>query len=211
MTMVGRWSERRWVERRSAGRRWAGRRGLGAVVALVLLALLSACNSGPTETAGQGFVEAEPGVTQVPPAERQAAPVVHGTSLDGEPLSTEDYPGKVIVINVWGSWCPPCRAEAPDLVAAADQTAEVAQFIGLNIRDPDPAQAQAFVRAFDITYPSIYDPSGAELLKFADHLPPGMIPSTLVIDADGRVAARVIGVISTGSLVALVNDVAEGR
>ena len=83
-------------------------------------------------------------------------------------MSTADYPGKVVVVNVWGSWRGPCRKEAPDLAAASQDSADVAQFIGLNIRDYDPAPARAFVRAFNVPYPSIYDPRGAELVKFTD-------------------------------------------
>ncbi|MFX4273812.1 TlpA family protein disulfide reductase [Propionibacteriaceae bacterium Y1685] len=186
------------------------RRTWGLLLVITLLTL-AACSDTSDADTGKGFVAGQPGVTRVPVAERQPAPVAQGTTLDEEQISTDAYAGKVVVINVWGSWCAPCRKEAPDLVAAAEETADKAQFIGLNTRDLDRAPANAFVRAFDISYPSIYDPSGSELLKYADHLPPGAIPSTLVIDAEGRVAARVIGPISKGSLVQLVNDVAAGR
>ena len=79
-------------------------------------------------------------------------------------LSSKGYPGRVVVINVWGSWCAPCRKEAPDLQAASAETAATAQFLGINTKDLDPAPAEAFVRANKITYPSIYDPSGQTLL-----------------------------------------------
>ena len=185
------------------------RRGIIALCTLVLVAL-TACG-GPTSSGpGSDLVEGERGLTRVPVGDREPAPVASGEDLDGEPLSTEDFPGKVIVLNVWGSWCPGCRLEAPALVAAQEQTAEIAQFIGINTRDPDPAQAKAFERAFEINYPSIYDPAGAELLKFTD-LPPGAIPSTLIIDPDGRVAARVIGETTTATLVGMIEDIAEGK
>ena len=115
------------------------------------------------------------------------------------------------MINVWGSWCPPCRKEAPALQAASVETAGIAQFLGINTKDLDPAPAEAFVRANKITYPSIYDPSGASLLAFAGDLPPSAIPSTLILDADGRLAVRILGEISTITLVTMVNDVAAGR
>ena len=89
-----------------------------------------------------------------------------GTALGGEQtVSTKRYPGKVIVLNVWGSWCPPCRAEAPALQAASEQTKDKAQFIGITVKDPAPAAAEAFVKQNGITYPSIFDPTGAVLLS----------------------------------------------
>jgi len=138
-------------------------------------------------------------------------PVVSGRSLEGTTVSTADYEGQVLVLNVWGSWCAPCRKEAPALQAASARTAEVAQFVGIATKDADPAPAQAFVRANGITYPSIYDPTGATLLTFAGTLPPSAIPSTLVVDREGRLAARVLGPISERTLVDLVDDVAAGK
>jgi thiol-disulfide isomerase/thioredoxin len=187
------------------------------ILAAVLVALLPACSAtGADEqqrSAGQnGFVAGTGSLTLVPPAERVPAPSAQGTKLGGKgTISTDQYDGKVVVLNVWGSWCNPCRYEAHDLQAASVETADVAQFLGLNTRDTDPAPALAFVRAFGITYPSIYDPTGSVLLRFADQLPPTLIPSTLVIDAQGRIAARVVGTISESTLVDLVSDVAEGR
>ena len=150
-------------------------------------------------------------VTQIAPADRTELPTVTGTSLDGEPLSTTDFRGQVVVVNVWGSWCAPCRSEAPALQAASEKTKGKAQFVGITTRDNDPAQARAFVRAFGITYPSIYDPKGSALLAFAGTLPPSAIPSTLVLDTEGRVAVRVLGEISELTLVAIIDDVAAGK
>ena len=115
------------------------------------------------------------------------------------------------MINVWGSWCAPCRKEAPDLQAASAETSDIAQFIGITSKDYDPAQAEAFVRAFKITYPSIYDPTGKTLLAFAGQLPPSAIPSTMIIDEQGRLAVRVLGPISKITLVDMINDVAGGK
>ena len=117
----------------------------------------------------------------------------------------------VVVVNLWAMWCAPCRKEAPALEAAARRTAGRATFVGLNTRDLDQAPAQAFVRAFDITYPSVFDPDGRELLKFGTDLPPSAIPSTLVVDAQGRIAARVLGEVTEATLVGLVDDVAAGK
>lgn len=158
-----------------------------------------------------GYISGQ-AVTSVPPEERTPAAVATGPALDGDTtVSTGDYPGKIVVINVWGSWCAPCRQEAPDLVEAATETASIAQFIGINIRDPDPAPAQAFVRAFKVTYPSIYDPNARELVKFNGQLAPNAIPSTLIIDRQGRVAVRIVGVISKTTLVTIINEVDQGR
>ncbi len=155
-----------------------------------------------------GFEEGNGSVLILPPDEREPAPELVGTTLEGEELSTEDFAGQVIVLNVWGSWCAPCRAEAPALVSAADQLPEV-QFLGINTRDLDPAPAQAFVRSFDIDYPSLYDPDGELLLGFGQ-VPPKAIPSTLVIDESGRVAARMLGEVTATVLTGVVEDVQAG-
>ena len=115
------------------------------------------------------------------------------------------------MINVWGSWCPPCRKEAPDLQAASVETKNVAQFVGITSKDYDPAPAEAFVRNFKITYPSIYDPTGKVLLAFAGELPPSAIPSTMIIDREGRLAVRVLSEVSKITLVDMINDVANGQ
>lgn len=186
---------------------------VGCAVVVSTAVLLAGCTA---QTAGDeqtrtnsqtGFIGGQ-SLTQLPPEKRRPAPVVAGPALTGDnTLTTAAYAGKVIVINVWGSWCAPCRKEAPDLGAASQETADVAQFVGLDIRDYDKAPAQAFVRAFHVPYPSIYDPRGTQLVKFTE-LPPSGIPSTLIIDRKGRIAVRVIGVISRGSLVQMINDIA---
>lgn len=181
---------------------------LAAAAALVL----AGCSGGATEASDRsdetvGFTQGDGTVTMVPEHERQPAPTLEGPSLDGDGLlSTDDFAGKPIVINVWGSWCAPCRAEAPELVDAAKRLGDGVQFLGLNTRDLDMAPAQAFVRSFTIPYPNIFDPDGKLLLGFGE-LPPKAIPSTLVIDAEGRVAARVIGEVNANTLVGIVEDV----
>lgn len=181
-------------------------------VALVLV-LVAACSATGadegTRSAGQdGYVGVSGNVTQIAPAERAAVPTVSGTSLDGRPLSTADFRGQVVVVNVWGSWCAPCRAEAEALEQASTSTKGRAQFVGINTRDRDPAPARAFVRSFGISYPSVYDPDGKALLPFAGTLPPSAIPSTLILDREGRLAARVLGEISERTLVTMIDEVA---
>lgn len=195
------------------------RRWWSALVPLVLAVLLLAGCSAvaadePTRTGdSEGYVGAEPSVTIVPPAEREPAPVIEGLVLGGEgrQLSTAELAGSVVVLNVWGSWCGPCRAEAPELQQASEQTAKVARFVGLNTRDYDQAPAVAFNRAHQITYPSIWDPTGAILVSLSDTLPPKAIPSTMIIDRQGRMAARVVGPVTSSTLVDLITDVADGK
>lgn len=186
-----------------------------AVLVLVGL-LLAGCSAGGDGggDAGEdpGFVSGDRSITIVPPADRRPAPAVQGPRLgDSTSISTADYPGRVVVVNVWGSWCNPCRAEAADLEAASRETKQVAQFIGLNTKDYSPAAAEAFLRSFRVTYPQIFDPEGRALVSLAGDLPPNAIPTTLVIDRQNRVAARVAGTVSKITLVGLVLDVAAGR
>lgn len=187
-----------------------------AAAATSVLLLGAACTTTgadeQTRSSGQeGYVGVESRLTEIPPAERKVLPTVSGDSLDGEPVSTGDYPGKVVVVNVWGSWCAPCRKEAPALQSASEQTADVAQFIGITVKDNDTARPKAFVRANEITYPSIFNPTGDKLLSYSGSLPPSAIPSTLVIDAEGRLAVRVLGTISERTLVTIIEQVAAGR
>jgi thiol-disulfide isomerase/thioredoxin len=188
------------------------------VAAAIVLALaLAGCT---TQTAGDentrtrsqtGYIAGQ-SLTRIPPDQRRPAPIAAGPSL-ADPsrlVSSADYPGKVVVVNVWGSWCAPCRKEAPDLEAVSRSRRSVAQFIGLDIRDYDPAPAAAFVRAFGVTYPQIYDPRGTQLIKY-NELPPNGIPSTLIIDRQGRIAVRVVGAITRATLTQIVDDVASGR
>jgi thiol-disulfide isomerase/thioredoxin len=148
----------------------------------------------------------------VAPEERGEPIELEGEDLDGEPLSLAGLRGQVVVVNVWWSACPPCRTEMPDLVGAAEETGDTATFVGINIRDSSVEQAQSFVRSFDVPYPSFFDPSGEALLPFAGTLSPRSIPSTVVLDREGRVAAAVIGALpSQQTLVDLVDEVAEPR
>lgn len=180
------------------------------LLAAALLGLpLVGCASGPSAVGG--FVGGDGSLTRVPVDSRVEAPRVTGELLGGGTFDSASVAGKVIVYNVWGSWCAPCRKEAPALQAASEATADVAAFVGINTRDLDPAPASAFVRAFGVTFPSVYDPEGRLLLAFGDQLPPSAIPSTLVVDAEGRVAARVLGETTEATLTGLVQDVAAGR
>ena len=150
-------------------------------------------------------------LTIVPVGQRVPAPRITGQLLDGGTFDSTLLAGKVVVYNVWGSWCAPCRSEAPALVAASQKLADQAVFVGLNTRDFDKAAPRAFVRAFEVPYVNLFDPEGALLLNFSGELPPNAIPSTIVVDLEGRVAARIIGETTESTLVGLIQDVAAGK
>jgi thiol-disulfide isomerase/thioredoxin len=193
------------------------RTAVRTAAALAAMLMLAACASTgadeQTRSAGQvGYPEVARNLTRVPPDQRKELPTVSGPALgSNQTISTQDFRGKVVVINVWGSWCPPCRKEAPDLQAASVETKDIAQFVGITSKDYDPAPAEAFVRSFEITYPSIYDPTGKVLLAFAGELPPSAIPTTMIIDRQGRLAVRVLSEVSKITLVNMINDVADGH
>lgn len=191
---------------------------LAVTAALVAGLALAGCSDGQvtrdSDTENIGYIEGDGVVSIIPPEKREPAPAFSGPLLDDEgEFSLAAAVGDVVVLNVWGSWCPPCRKEAPDLQAVYDELADDGvQFIGVNTRDGQTETAAlAFEDEFSITYPSVVDPHGEALLAFRETLPPAAIPSTLVIDRDGRMAARVLGPIGRASLRDLVADVvAEG-
>lgn len=174
------------------------------------LALAGCGSDGRVEASSEaGFVQGGGVVTVVDVEEREPAPAFAGPTLDGEQFDLADQRGDVVVLNVWGSWCAPCRAEAPGFAAVANETAEDdVVFVGVNTRDTETA-AKAFEDEFDVPYPSVVDSDGRLLLAFRDTLPPAAIPSTLVVDRQGAMAARVVGPISETSLRDLVTEVAE--
>ncbi|MEO7351365.1 MAG: TlpA disulfide reductase family protein [Marmoricola sp.] len=175
---------------------------------LLLGAVTSACASGAS-TGDKGYVDGQGIINRLPVEERKTPGEVSGTLLDGTDLSLEAYAGKVVVLNVWGSWCADCRQEARALAGAARELAkDDVEFVGVNTKDSSPEQGLAFERRYDVPYPSFYDPSGRTLLAFYGTLIPSAIPSTVVLDAKGRVAASILGKIpSQQTLVDLVRDV----
>jgi peroxiredoxin len=159
----------------------------------------------------QGYVSGDGTLTIIPEGDRDAAPALAGPTLDGGRFVLADHLGEVVVLNVWASWCAPCRAEAEDLQTAwSELQGQGVQFVGLNTRDSQPA-ALAFVDRFGITYPNVVDTDGSAQLLFHDSLPPAAIPSTLVVDARGGVAARAIGPVDRATLLGMVEPIlAEG-
>lgn len=156
------------------------------VLLLGLFGVLAGC--GSTATGDKGYIAGEGVINQLPAAKRKAPGPVEGESLDGRHLSLEAERGKVVVVNVWGSWCPPCRAEAEYLVEAAEHfEGQDVEFVGVNIRDSVDA-ALAFEQRYGIAYPSFNDASGAIALQFIDYdISPTTIPATFVIDRERRI------------------------
>ena len=147
---------------------------------------------------------------EVAPGDREDAVALTGTDLDGNEVDLADLRGRPVVVNVWASWCPPCRVEQPDLNEAHAELGDRVAFLGLNIRDASRDNALAYVRNLEVPYPSVHSADGAALLPFAGTLTPKSIPSTVVLDAEGRIAASVNGrVPTTRTLVSLVEKVLD--
>ena len=192
------------------------RAAAGALVAAALVLGAAACDAGATaqDTAvgnGTSFVTGSYGTTVFQPGARPKAPAVAGTTLTGSKFELSADRGSVVVMNFWGSWCTPCREEAPALGALARYFAGTdVRFIGVDIRD-DPASAEGFMRTFRIGYPSLNDPNDLIALDFSGTVPPASIPTTLVIDRSGRIAARIVGQASYSGLKALIKQVKAER
>ena len=181
---------------------------LRLVSVIAAISLLAACGGAGNSGSTSGFVSADGAITRVDAGDRKEAPVLEGEGLDGRPLSTADFAGKTIVVNLWGPWCAPCRAEAPALDEVAREYADKdVQFVGILTRTKDPASAIAFNRKQGITYPSFTDEGGKLELGFTDSLPTLAIPTTWIIDANGRVAVRVLDKVSASTLANLIDDV----
>jgi len=145
------------------------------------------------------------GSTIYPAGSRTALPAVQGTTLDGASLAVSTFRGHVVVLNVWASWCVPCRSETPALAASAASLAPTGvRVVGMDENDT-PADAQAFARSAGSDYPSLRD-DGMLLAELAEWLP-AALPGTLIVDPDGRVAARVVGAVTQTELLRIVSGV----
>ncbi len=189
------------------------KRLLSVVAAAVLLLTASGCSSfhGLNGTDGKTWVQGDGAPKQIAVADRGEPVDFSGDDLDGKPLSLASMRGKPTVVNVWWAGCPPCRAEAPKLVGAQKELGDRAHFVGIDVRDGGTAGPQAYEQQFGIDWPSFYSPGGEALLAFPGAITPNSIPSTVVLDADGRVAASIIGALpSQLTLVEIVKQVAAG-
>ncbi|WP_147981553.1 TlpA family protein disulfide reductase [Streptomyces sp. MS191] len=197
----------------------ARRRGTTAAALLLLSAMVTGCGGAasagtdgpggdPAAAAGAGTAAT---ATVLPVAERLPAPDTAGRDLAGRDLALRSYRGKVVVLNVWGTWCAPCRAEAPELEALRGALEpRGVRLVGVDVRDRSTGPAVAFEKAYGLHYPSIHDPDGKLLLAYPPALlNPQAIPSTLVVDRQGRIAAAVSGPVTRAQLEPLVTRVAE--
>ncbi|MCY0929209.1 TlpA disulfide reductase family protein [Streptomyces sp. H27-H1] len=194
----------------------SGRAILLTAVTLAGAVTLTACGDGDggsksSGSAGGNYVTGSSGISTVAKAGRTAAPKLDGETVDGKTLDTTALKGKVVVLNVWGSWCPPCRAEAPNFAKVAKEMEAAGQpvaFVGINTRDNAKQSAASFEETYGITYPSLFDPDGKLMLRFPkDALNPNAIPSTLVLDKDGKIAARTLAAVSEKKLRAMIDPI----
>ena len=174
------------------------RRILVTVAALLCgVAVLTSCATGDDAVATGGTFDfvSPGGQTRIfydPPSERGTLGDLSGEDLmnEGQTLSLADYDGQVVVINVWGQWCAPCRSEVGDLEQVYESTKDLGvQFLGINVRDNQRDKAQDFVVDNNVGYPSIYDPAMRSLLALGRNYPTSVVPTTVVLDRDHRVAA----------------------
>ncbi len=192
------------------------RRLMASVIAVALVATLAACSNVNTEIAenyrkgtNQGFVSADGRVQEIPADQRGESVSFTGTAIDGSTVRSTDFAGDVLVLNFWYAGCGPCRIEAPVLQKTHEATKDAGvQFLGVNAYD-GPEQATSFEKKYGVTYPSLLAREDAELkLAFADWTPLSSFPITLVLDKQGRIAARFIGaVLDDTSLPTIVSDV----
>jgi thiol-disulfide isomerase/thioredoxin len=180
---------------------------LWTIIVLLAAVLLTGCKQD-LRSSDQGFVTSDLSVKVLDAADRRPpAGEVAGRTVDGKQVSLSALNGKVVVMPVWGSWCGPCRKEAPGLALASRDLADKGvTFLGINSRDRNEAAVRGFLTRHDIPYDSIYDEDGQTLLAFRGTLPPMSIPSFVFIDAEGRVAARILGPADLSTLYGVLED-----
>jgi thiol-disulfide isomerase/thioredoxin len=171
------------------------------LVALTALLLLSGCGNSGASAPQESFVAGNGATSHIAPDDRVKAPVVEGMTLLGTSYKLPQ--NQYAVINVWASWCSPCRAEEPVLAALSKKYPEV-NFVGILTRD-NPVNAEAFIRKNKSPYPTLIDDS--VLIGFSKSLPANAIPTTLVLDNSGRVAGRISGIVTIASLSELLDKV----
>jgi thiol-disulfide isomerase/thioredoxin len=184
-------------------------------IVLPLVLLTSACGADPLaeqyrEGSGKGYIAGDGTVAEWAPAERGAPVVFDGELENGDIIRSADLVGDVVVVNFWYAACAPCRAEAPDLEALHQQFSDAdVTFLGVNVRDQADT-ALAFAETYGVTYPSIIDLDKRTGLAFAGLFAPNAVPTTLVLDESGRVAARIVGRVSEPSILeTLIEDTAS--
>ena len=175
------------------------------ILALAAVLALTSCSTGGTSSNSENaYISGDGSAIVLNKSERVLAPKIEGETLDGTIFTSQ--PGKITVVNVWASWCSPCRAEAPTLEEFAINNPDI-QFVGILTRD-NLTSAQSFVKRFGLTYPTLID--DAIIPSFIGTLPANAIPTTIVIDTDGRVAARISGQVTVSSMREVLEKV-SGR
>ncbi|MCX4804962.1 TlpA family protein disulfide reductase [Streptomyces sp. NBC_01214] len=178
--------------------------------ALTLTACSGSDSGKPTGTGGN-YVTGASGISTVSKADRVEAPKLDGETVDDGTLDTTTLKGKVVVLNVWGSWCPPCRNEAKYFAQVSKELADAGKdvaFVGINTRDNSKQNAITFEEDYGITYPSLYDPAGKLMLRFPKGaLNPNAIPSTIILDREGKIAARTLAPINDEQLRSMIDPV----
>ena len=156
------------------------------------------------------FVQGTPSGEVIPADERASAPAFSGTLLEtGDAWDSSTLAGQVAVLNFWGSWCAPCRVETPEFSeVAADLADDGVQFLGINVKEPSEQFALAFIDRFGISFPSLYDPRGEVALAFRDY-PANAVPSTVMLDPEGRVAAVYTGEVAQEDLRRVLDRLLE--
>ncbi|WP_129656532.1 TlpA family protein disulfide reductase [Rothia halotolerans] len=193
------------------------RRGLLTAAGVAGLAALTACSSDDSGLAEQadsaddkGYISGDGTVTEYGEEERGEPVEFSGTLFTGEEMTGESLRGQPAVVNFWYAGCAPCRAEAPHLRALHEEYADRVGFLGVNLRD-ERGTAEAFERTFGIDYPSIEDRDGGVLMDLSNFVPAQAVPTTLVLDVEGRVSARVLGQIDESVLRTLIDDALPGE
>lgn len=191
-----------------------GTRRMAVAVTVATAVAVSGCTASDSladlyrSGTGQGYISGDGAYTVIAEADRGEPIEFSGVIENGDTVSSDDYRGEVLVVNFWYAACPPCRLEAPDLEALAQQfEPDGVTFLGVNIYDQAPT-AVSFAKEFGVTYQSILDVnSGSVRLAFAGEVAPNAVPNTLVLDRQGRVAARISGLISEPSVLrSMISD-----
>nr|WP_209895767.1 TlpA disulfide reductase family protein [Brachybacterium fresconis] len=182
---------------------------LGAAGAASTALLLAACGADTSGRYESGYVSGDGVTTEIAPAERDEPLEFSGETFDGEDFSSADHRGELLVVNVWYASCPPCRKEAPDLQAIHEEYADQGvSFVGINVRD-SAGPAKAFEESYGITYPSLPDQDAEIMYELRGQVAPNAVPSTLVLDREGRVAARISGGIDPSTLRSMIDKVLD--
>lgn len=190
---------------------------LVSVLGLSAMATIAGCSTEPEALADKASDESSPdyvtgdGVATELGEDERSQPLNADVSLlDGTTVALSDWRPRPVVINLWYANCPPCRKEAPDLQRLYSELGDsTVQFLGVNVRDQEAATAESFLDTFDITYPNMLDTDSQMVSRLSGLVPPTATPSTVVLDAQGRPAARVIGAIDYSTLRGLVEKVLE--